>query len=466
MKNDIRMRVVDFDVVRKFIADLPNSWIYIKLHNRYEGYSAGFYSKFKVRNVNDTDNSYCLIFGNEDDDRLTINWEQIIQTEMTFEGDEVLVRNKNIDIYIKKYNPSPGKVYEIPSIQKNLIITEGKTDWKIMKAALSYYNENGKFINPDISFLEYEDEFGAGNTTMATVRDYNAILPNDSLRIFVFDADNEKINKEHAGKRYAKMGNNVYSFVLPIPDHRKDTPLISIENLFTDEEIKTEYNGRRLFMAKEFDKSGKNLVNPRIMTLETKQTSNHIIDHKVYDVGDASVDLKDLYEYSKQASSIALSKNDFAECVLYRRSGFEKFDFSSFDEVFKIIEEIYWDYYNCRLNRKELGNGITLEDCGNGFYNLYLNVSFPQTMIESFAHGGMGVCQFKVDKEKKKYKFIFSISLKNGGSQIQSFVAEESDELLEFLINKGSNEMNRIIVNIFFQNTKELFSSYEILKAY
>ena len=53
---------------------------------------------------------------------------------------------------------------------------------------------------------------------------------------------------------------NVYSFTIPVPAHRTDTPKICIEHYYSDNDIKTqvEINGvqRRIYMGNEFDSVG------------------------------------------------------------------------------------------------------------------------------------------------------------------------------------------------------------------
>lgn len=258
MTQDIRMKIVEQEEGREFTKSLAGQWIYIKLHNRKDEYYSGMYAKFKVRNVNlYTDD--CYIYGEEDDDCLYIRWDKIIQVEMTEERDECLFRYEDTEIYVRIYNPMPDSIDDIISVQKNLIITEGKSDWKLLKAALEYFRKNGKYTSLDVSFLEFEENLTAGKDKMMRVRDYNAIFTNDNLRIFIFDADDKEINKEHEGVEIKNCKNNVYSFILPVPEHRKGTPLISIENYFTDEEIMTkDENERRLYLRSEFNDYGYN----------------------------------------------------------------------------------------------------------------------------------------------------------------------------------------------------------------
>lgn len=58
---------------------------------------------------------------------------------------------------------------------------------------------------------------------------------------------------------FKDWGNNIFSFVLPVPKHRRSTPEICIEHYYTDEEIKTlvkieDGSQRRLYIVQKNDK--------------------------------------------------------------------------------------------------------------------------------------------------------------------------------------------------------------------
>lgn len=62
---------------------------------------------------------------------------------------------------------------------------------------------------------------------------YARILQNQ-LTIFIFDNDDQKIIRDVSedGRAYKAWENNVFSFVIPVPDHRIATPEICIERRF------------------------------------------------------------------------------------------------------------------------------------------------------------------------------------------------------------------------------------------
>lgn len=239
---------------------------------------------------------------------------------------------------------------------KTLVVTEGSTDWKHLKAAYNSLKDDEAykkvFEGLEFEFFEYEpknSEVNAkykvemGNTTLSSICENMAKLPQITQYIFIADRDDEKTNKKMSGGQssYKNWGNNVYSFVLPVPNSRKETPNICIEHLYDDNEIKTEMeiNGisRRLYIGNEFDSRGiaysinrscerKGICGPdSIAIIEGTQ-------------GDRVTSLENADDIN-----YALTKMHFANAVLAKQEPFDKFDFINFVEVFKIIKDIIDD---------------------------------------------------------------------------------------------------------------------------
>ena len=179
-----------------------------------------------------------------------------------------------------------------------------------------------------------------GNKTLTNMCETMAKLKQSRKMIFVADCDDDNTNKKMSSKDclYKNWGNNVYSFILPVPNNRKNNPAICIEHLYSDDEIKTEceVNGvkRRLFIGNEFDELGlandlgyiclnKNFCGPQKNNIIEGRTDERVVLIK----GDRSV-------------NYALTKTEFANNVLNKVTPFDKFDFSNFVEIFKIIKEI------------------------------------------------------------------------------------------------------------------------------
>lgn len=239
-------------------------------------------------------------------------------------------------------------------VGRSLVVTEGATDWKHMKAAFNALSKDQRykefFKSFEFDFLEYEPEdskvdadnkIKMGNSALVSMCESMAKVPQKRKLIFIADRDDKETNKKLSAKDclYKSWGNNVYSFVLPLPESRKNTPSICIEHYYSDEEIKTPCSKggieRRLFMGNEFDEDGfshdgmlqcKNLnyCGPGKISIIDGQSKCRVIRTKD----------------NPPRPNIALPKMDFAENVLNKAPGFDKFNFDTFLEIFKVIEEI------------------------------------------------------------------------------------------------------------------------------
>lgn len=220
---------------------------------------------------------------------------------------------------------------QIESDNKPLIITEGKTDWKHIKAAMKALN----ITDIDVTFHEYEGTIG-DKSLMQMLK--NFVCLNSTRKIIgIFDRDNEsflKDNSEVRDNEFHSLGTNIYAFAIPVVNADQYGSYTSIEHYYIkDDLLKEDVNGRRLFLGSEFFESG-NSKNGKYQTkfsgIQNKVKINGVIDEKVYD---AERDLE-------QKRNIALSKNDYAQ-LIYDGSDFaENFDFSHFSQIFQIIRKI------------------------------------------------------------------------------------------------------------------------------
>ena len=243
----------------------------------------------------------------------------------------------------------------IQSHGKAVIITEGPTDWKHLKAAYEMLNADGihkaLFDDLDFDFFEYEaknskeeaeHKLDMGNTVLRLLCENMAKLPQPVKYIFIADRDNDDTNKKMSieGKMYKDWGNNVFSFILPIPPHRTATPAISIEHYYTDNEIKTEWKNpntgtvHRLFMGNEFDERG------------IAQSINKFCEKKEK-CGPSSIAIIEGSSGEKVTSisdnhgiNYALPKSQFAKMILSKQAPFDEFKFESFIPIFEVIKSI------------------------------------------------------------------------------------------------------------------------------
>ena len=254
----------------------------------------------------------------------------------------------------KKYEDEMNKL--ISGNDKTIVITEGSTDWKHLKAAynklkrIEGYSE--LFDNLDFSFLEYEPEesdaysdikINMGSSKLLSMCKNAVSIPHNNKIIFICDRDVPNVLNEFSeeGENYKKWGNGVYSFAIPLPDFRKNTPEISIEHLYTDDEIKTEFviDGipRRLFIGNEFDKRGLDCNNNRHCT-----KLNSCGPDKIEIIGGS--DKEKVTGINEDGEvNYCLSKMKFAENILNEVQGFSNFNFTEFIPIFRIIKQICED---------------------------------------------------------------------------------------------------------------------------
>lgn len=239
--------------------------------------------------------------------------------------------------------------------EKALVVTEGATDWKHMLAAFNALKEHQEyaelFSNLEFSFLMYEPKNSTkeselklemGCSPLAAMCESFAKIKQSRNVIFIADRDDKDTLKVlgNGNASYKSWGNNVYSFVLPLPESRISTPDICIEHLYSDSEIKTESVDettqvrRRLYIGNEFDENGIATDINRFCCNRNACGSCKI------NIIEGSKKERVIGLISEKETNFALPKMEFAENVLNRIAPFDKFNFSNFIPIFKIIKEI------------------------------------------------------------------------------------------------------------------------------
>ncbi len=279
-------------------------------------------------------------------------------------NDKIVVLKKNLRGIIVDDNPEFASIGVNKAIKEAfntnwfdtempLIITEGCTDWKHMKAAYTKLMEDPTFAEEfsdiNFGFLEYEPKnskkesklkLQMSNTELVTMcKSVSNVMQKQKL-IFIADCDAKKDTKDlvSEGEDYKSWGNNVFSLELPVPNHRAETPNICIEHYYTDDEIKTEYTDgeftRRIYMGNEFNSNG---YNPN---LQLKCDAKDIYGEKSITILDGSHYGKIYRLEDEERKNYGLSKNNFAEKILHNEELFNSMNFSNFIELFKIIKNI------------------------------------------------------------------------------------------------------------------------------
>lgn len=213
---------------------------------------------------------------------------------------------------------------------KPLIITEGKTDWKHLKAAMKALD----IKNLNVEFYEYSENMG-DNTLMELLKNFSITSPNRKI-IGVFDRDNEKILDKtvKSGEPYVELSKNIFAFSIPTANEEIYGTHTSIEHYYKkDHLLKPDNKGRRLFLGEEFYASGlsKNgIYQTKAKGIQNKVEINGIIDEKVYA----------FQQDPCFNASVALSKDDFAQMILDESEYAKDFDFTEFNKIFNVIDEI------------------------------------------------------------------------------------------------------------------------------
>ncbi len=210
------------------------------------------------------------------------------------------------------------------------ILTEGKTDWQHLEHAKERLG-----IEIDITFDKTPDD--RGDTTLLQMCKHFSRIENSKIIILIFDRDVPKTIKELGdktinGQSFQDWGNNVYSFIIPSPEHRKDYLNVSIEFYYTDNEIRTKNNdGKRLFFDNELEKRIAPGESP--IMVEIEPVAKREKEKKIYDQDVSKI-------MNSEGKQIALSKSNFAQNIFAKKEGFNNFDVTEFNKIFAIIESI------------------------------------------------------------------------------------------------------------------------------
>lgn len=491
LESDFGYEKIGKDKLLQLLPNLKNSWIKIKIISNYssqcilnELFSTEF--SFKVKNVDAvSDEDFVYLYGYKEEERLLIDLGNLSQSEYKIDKSiHLIIENEYLymDLYISKFVPDfevRGLLQEIVDSEENLVITEGKTDWKHLKAALKRFNRDKLYNDLDFKFLEYEtgleeknenlgDKKLQGNSTLKTVCIYNALFKNNKKKIFIFDSDDTDIVKEFSDKRgYKYLGNNVYAIVIPDPSNKSSINGFEIENYYDDKDIKTEdIDGRRLFLSKEF-KFDDNVYK----YYSRKMYSNRpylIIDSDVYEnlVSEPIKSKKELTDLINSNSEdirkvIPLSKNDFAENILHEISSFNDFNIKNFEKVFDIIGQILNESFCISEERWKYKHQISENSFiveFNEHKELYIKTKLDYKKLTG--NNKPICCGLYKDEDE-------TIEINIGNSKFGLYTIAKinsSQEINLFIENKLNDASNRIYVN-FFNEKDEYECTIEILKG-
>ncbi len=231
--------------------------------------------------------------------------------------------------FADKYRTLEGK---IKAVNKPVIITEGKTDWKHLKAALSFFKENGMYEDLEVEILEYDFDFG--DSKLHSLLNQYKLFPHKYIVIGVFDCDEANGRNIHTAGGIKKYGENIWGISIPIPDFRSyNTSGISIEFLYKDIDLKKEdANDRRIYITSEFNENGRLTSNVKIGVKNHHDVKSYITREKEKVQADEVIDI--------EGNSLALSKEDFASNILAKDGVFATVCFDAFKPIFDKIKDV------------------------------------------------------------------------------------------------------------------------------
>ncbi|MGE8366025.1 AAA family ATPase [Cupriavidus sp.] len=223
---------------------------------------------------------------------------------------------------------------KISNDNRPLLITEGKTDWKHLKAALLRLKASAEFADLDVEFLEFEDDVDMGDAKLAQMCEYLAHVPQPRKLIFVFDRDVPTIVAKMAGQAadgFKRWNDSVISMCIPVPQHRRDYRNISIEFFYSDDEVKTRdrVSGTRLFFSNELELY-RNPGQPEKVRVLQEPHHDGELEKKIFDKDCARIRDAD-------GNPAAHSKAAFADHVLHGHDGFANFELESFRTFFASV---------------------------------------------------------------------------------------------------------------------------------
>jgi len=218
---------------------------------------------------------------------------------------------------------------KLTKLERANVVTEGKTDWKHLRHALQKFREKGEFAELDVEFFETPDDMGDGELTklFASLEKFPPAAP----VICLFDRDKENVVKKFAPRDDGFIVRDlVASTCLVVPSHRKDTPSISIEHLYTDDALSTKIPG-----------TDKRLRFKHEIGFKSDRKSAFVMDVadepsiEIFDTDVAALANQD----GTQQGDLAISKNVFADEIALTDVGAD-FDLEGFRPTFEVLAKI------------------------------------------------------------------------------------------------------------------------------
>ena len=221
-----------------------------------------------------------------------------------------------------------------------IVLTEGKTDAALLKLAIQKLNLSG-YEHWEIKPVTC-DKTSNWEALLKFLCELRDNFPPSQPVIGMFDRDVKLEIIQNGNKvdirsqEFIKIANMIYCFAIPVPHNRIETDQISIEHYFTDSEIRTEKEGKRLFLGNEFYQTG---IFKGDEALYYKGASNVWNTIKVIEHETRSYVTKE-----DGSGDYSLSKAAFVRCIENNEQDFSAISFSEFAKIFDVVEKIISDY--------------------------------------------------------------------------------------------------------------------------
>lgn len=211
--------------------------------------------------------------------------------------------------------------------KRPLIVTEGKTDWRHLKKALSKLKEKGEFNGLNVDFHETDEQMGDGE--LDKLFEASNKLPHQNPIIFIFDRDNPRFVKKYIPDGYEFLASDsAIGMCLAVPDHRKDNPDICVEHLYTDGDLRTPVPNSQMRLRFEHEIAYSADRKTAFLRPTLGKVSLKIFDKNVAEISN---------EDGSQAGALAISKSAFFEKIVDAAPG-ENFDFEGFLPTLNLIK--------------------------------------------------------------------------------------------------------------------------------
>lgn len=163
-------------------------------------------------------------------------------------------------------------------------------------------------------------------------------MQSNQVIIGMFDRDTPLLTEINGSRvdirneKFVKIGKNIFAFSIPVPHARAESDQISIEHYFTDKEIKTELEGKRLFIGNEFYKTGVCKSNRSLYYKSGAKVADtiKIIEHES----------NNYVMNADGTGDYSISKSAFVNAICEEKDSFKGFSFDEFQKIFDVINSI------------------------------------------------------------------------------------------------------------------------------